>query len=472
MKTLDTQTAIDFSKGVWKAAILPVLFDYIRIQNKSQDFDSLWRQNGHMERAVLLIESWCRDQPIDGLKVEVVRLLERTPLLFLEIPATDGRQDTVLLYGHLDKQPECGEWRAGLSPWTPVLEGDRLYGRGGADDGYAVFASLAAVQILINQGVSHARIVIMIEAGEESGSPDLEAYIDHLAPRIGEPSLVICLDSGGESYDRLWTLTSLRGVVSGKLRVEVLREGRHSGYTSGVVPSSFRIVRQLLSRIENEQTGEVIVPELRTEIPPGRIAEAKATGAVLGDVLFADYPFVEGVVPVTRDPAEAIINRTWRPALTVPGADGLPAIKDAGAVLRPFTEVKVSVRIPPRVDYRVAGDALRRVLEAEPPYNARVTFTPGFNCPGWDAPPTADWLGQVMQNASLAYWGNSAMALGAGGAIPFMEMMGKKFPCQMMVSGVLGPDSNSHGPNEFLHVGYAERLTCVVAEVIAAHAAR
>ncbi|MET0663643.1 MAG: M20/M25/M40 family metallo-hydrolase, partial [Ilumatobacteraceae bacterium] len=244
--------------------IVPVLHDYIAIPNVSPVFDPDWRANGHMAEAVDLIAGWCRVQPIDGLTLEVVELDGRTPVILMEIPAVGAgsTDDTVLLYGHLDKQPEMEGWREGLGPWTPVLEGDRLYGRGGADDGYAAFASLTAIHAVQAAGGSHARCVVLIESSEESGSPDLPFYIEALADRVGTPSLVICLDSGCLDYDRLWVTTSLRGLVSGTLRVDIVTDGLHSGDVSGMVPSTFRIARMLLDRVEDAQTGAILVPEL------------------------------------------------------------------------------------------------------------------------------------------------------------------------------------------------------------------
>src|SRR3954466_11680952 len=279
MPTLDAARALQSSERIWEQEIVPALHEYIRIPNKSPAYEPKWQAN--MDRAVALIEGWCRKQPVAGLKLEVVRLPERTPVIFMEIPGESA--DTVLLYGHLDKHPEMTGWRQGLSPWTPVREGDKLYGRGGADDGYSSFASLAALRLVQEQKVPHARCVVLIEACEESGSTDLPAYIEHLAARIGKPSLVVCLDSGCGNYEQLWMTTSLRGLIAGNLRVEILSEGVHSGDASGIVPSSFRILRQLLSRVEDEQSGKILIEELHVAVPTERMAQAKATAAALGN---------------------------------------------------------------------------------------------------------------------------------------------------------------------------------------------
>ncbi len=478
-RTLQTADAAASADRIWETEILPALHEYIRIPNKSQSFDPQWREHGHMERAVALVEAWCRKQPIEGLSVEVQRLPGRAPVILMEIPASSGGTaaaapaDTVLLYGHLDKQPEMTGWRAGLSPWEPVQEGDKLYGRGGADDGYSAFASLAALRLLREQGVPHARAVVLIEAGEESGSPDLPAYIEALASRIGEPSLIVCLDSGCGNYEQMWATTSLRGGVMGTLRVDVLTEGVHSGSASGVVPSSFRILRSILSRVEDEKTGRVLVDGLHVEIPAQRRAQAEAAASALENEVVGSLPWVPGMRPVTDSVAELLLNRTWRPALSVTGVDGMPALGNAGNVLRPFTAVKLSMRIPPTANPKVAARLFKEALEKDPPYGARVEFQGSEGFTGWDAPPTAPWLDEAMQSASRAFFGKPAMSLGEGGSIPFMGMLGAKFPAaQFLITGVLGPQSNAHGPNEFLHIPTGKRLTCCVASVVAAHAQR
>ena len=469
MPTLDAPRALQSSQRIWDGEIVPALYEYIRIPNKSPAFDPRWQRN--MDRAVALIEGWCRKQPVAGLSVEVLRLENRTPVLFMEVPGQGN--ETVLLYGHLDKQPEMSGWRQGLSPWAPLREGDKLYGRGGADDGYASFASLAALRLVQEQNLPHARCVVLIEACEESGSTDLPAYITHLAPRIGKPSLVVCLDSGCGNYEQLWMTTSLRGMVSGNLRVEILNEGVHSGDASGIVPESFRILRQLLSRIDDEQTGKVKLDALQVQIPNERLKQARLTAEVLGDEVWNKFPFVQGARPVVSDKVEMILNRSWRPALAITGIEGLPALGSAGNVLRPFTACKISLRIPPRVDPAVATRAVKEALEKDPPSGARVTFEGEKASIGWDAPPLAQWLASSVDRASRSFFGKPPMGLGEGGSIPFMGMLGEKFPeAQFLITGVLGPGSNAHGPNEFLHLPTGVRLTACVASVIADHVGR
>lgn len=459
----------------FESSIVPTLIDYIRIPNKSPLFDAGWHQHGHMDKAVELLSGWAQAHVPAGASLEVVRLPGRTPVILIEVPATAEAtgDDTVVLYGHLDKQPEMAGWDEDKGPWIPLRIGDRLYGRGGADDGYAIFASLTAINAVRAQGAQHARCVVLIEACEESGSHDLPYYIEHLADRIGSPTLVICLDSGCGDYDRLWLTTSLRGVVSGELRVEVLREGVHSGDASGIVPSSFRIIRQLLDRLEDSTTGCVVPQDLYVEIPTERVEQAAKVAEILGNRIYENFPLVAGMRPADSDCAELFLNRTWRPALSVTGVAGIPPVDNAGNVLRPFTALKLSVRIPPTLDVNVAIARIKALLEADPPYGATVSFNGFEGGGGWNAPALAPWLMNALDQASGTHFGQEVAYRGEGGSIPFMGMLGKSFPhAQFMITGVLGPHSNAHGPNEFLHLPTAERLTACVADIIAVHSAR
>ncbi|MGQ0551970.1 MAG: M20/M25/M40 family metallo-hydrolase [Planctomycetota bacterium] len=465
--------------AAWRDRILPALTEYIRIPNESPAFDADWERHGHMERAVQHVATWCRAElrRLPGAQLHIERLAGRTPLIIIDVP---GRPDaaaagapTVLLYGHLDKQPPLGGWAEGLGPWTPVLRGERLYGRGGADDGYAAFASVTALAALAEAGQPYAHCVILIEACEESGSVDLPAHIEALGPRLGAPDLVICLDSGCGNYDQLWGTTSLRGLVTGTLTVETLREGVHSGDASGIVPSSFRIASQLLSRLEDGPSGVVSVPELQAEIPAERRQQAAAAVAELGVAVTGKYPFLPGVQPVGGAAAELVLNRTWRPALAVTGQAGLPPLQTAGNVMLPRTQLQLSMRLPPTCSGSEAAAAMKRVLERDPPYGARVRFEAHEPCTGWNAPPLATWLGRAVDEASRQSFGRPACWMGEGGSIPFMGMLGRRFPqAQFLITGVLGPESNAHGPNEFLHLPTAERLTTCVAQVLLAHQRR
>ncbi len=479
MTTLDSDTLVtDHVTRVWGDDVLPEICDYISIPNVSKAYEPEWKSLGHMDRAVEHVRRWCTGRKIANLSIEVVELPGLTPLIVMEVPpfgngSRHGSDDTVLLYGHLDKQPEMEGWRDGLGPWIPVIEGDRLYGRGGADDGYSAYASLLAIEAAQLAGWSHGRLVILIEASEESGSPDLPAYLDHLGDRIGSPSLVICLDSGCLDENRLWVTTSLRGLVSATLRVDVLAEGVHSGEASGIVPSSFRILRALLDRIEDSETGRVLIDAMHVEIPGDRRGEAEQTSLEFPEPLSSHYPFVDDTRPAVDDPVEQILAHTWRPTLSYVGADGLPSVARGGNVLRPYTALSLSFRLPPTCDPERALLALRGALESDTPYRARVTLSNAHGAPGWNAPSFEPWLADALERASTAAFGASWRAFGEGGTIPFMGMLGEKFPsAQFVITGVLGPGSNAHGPNEFLHIPTGRKITIAMAHVLRDHACR
>lgn len=467
--TLDPAALREHVAQSWRDSILPALFEFIRIPAKSPHFDADWESHGFLDQAVELAARWAKSTKIAGLQVEIVKLPGRTPTLFAEVPAfgDDAPDQVVLMYGHLDKQPEVTGWDQNKGPWEPVVEDGKLYGRGAADDGYAVFGSLGAIEALQAQGISHPRCVVLIETSEESGSPDLAAYVALLSERIGTPSLVVCLDSGAGDYDRMWLCTSLRGNVTGDLRISTVSEGIHSGDASGIVPSSFRVARTLLDRVEDSATGEVTVDVLRAEVPSDRQAQAKAVAEVLGDEVHSKYPFQSGVLPMGEGAVERILSRTWAPTLSVTGAGGLPAIADAGNVLRPETSLKLSFRLAPTTDPDAALAAIKQTLEADPPYGAHVSFENADAATGWNAPPFAPWLDEAIQESSQAFFGTGAVSLGEGGTIPLMGLLGESFPeAQFVITGVLGPGSNAHGPNEFLHLEMAERLTACVAWIV------
>jgi acetylornithine deacetylase/succinyl-diaminopimelate desuccinylase-like protein len=453
----------------WQDTIVERLKTYVRIPAKSPMFDPDWERNGYIDAAVTLIADWCRLQPIPDMRVEVRRLPGLTPVVLVDVPG--DLPGTVLLYGHCDKQPEFTGWLPGLGPWEPVIRDGKLYGRGGADDGYAAFSSLAAITALKEQRVPLPRCVVLIEASEESGSVHLPAHLKALGDALGDPSLVVCLDAEAGNYDQVWCTTSLRGNLTGELRVRMLEEGVHSGMGTGIAATPFRIAQQLLARLENAVTGDILLDELQVNIPPDRRAQITTAAAVLGPAIAGKIPFSKGAQPVSNDPVELLINSTWRATLAVTGADGLPPIKSAGNVLLPEVAFKLSLRLPPTTDAKRAATAVRATLERDPPYGARVQFTASSGAAGWNAPPFAPWLEESISAASREVFGREAVSIGGGGTIPFMGMLGEQFPkAQFFITGVLGPQSNAHGPNEFLHIDYARKLTGCVALVLADHA--
>jgi acetylornithine deacetylase/succinyl-diaminopimelate desuccinylase-like protein len=466
---MDLARLTSFINHTWDSSIIERLIAYVRIPNKSPMFDPEWESHGYMESAVTLMADWCRAQALPGARVEVRRLPGRTPLLLVDVPGE--LPGSVLLYGHLDKQPEFTGWLPGLGPWEPVLREGKLYGRGAADDGYAVFSSLTAIAALKAQQVKLPRCVVLIEACEESGSVDLPVHLAALGDFLGEPALVVCLDAECGNYQQVWCTTSLRGNLVGTLRVRVLTEGVHSGMATGIAPTPFRILEQLLARIENPVTGDLLLEELHVPLPKDRRTQAGAAAQVLGAEVAGKLPWAQGVQAVSNDPTELIINSTWRATLAVTGADGLPPVGSAGNVLLPELAVKLSLRLPPTCDAARATEAVRRALEQQPPYHAQVSFEAGSATGGWNAPAFAPWLEESITRASEAVYGRAAVHIGCGGTIPFMGMLGERFPrTQFFITGVLGPHANAHGPNEFLHIDYAKKLTACVSLVLQDHA--
>ena len=450
----------------WDNKIVPTLIEYIKIPNKSPSFDPDWEKHGHMDRVLDLAVKWTEKNKPDGSVITIKKSPGRTPLLLLDIPGT--KDGNILMYGHLDKQPEMEGWNEDLGPWKPVIKDEKLYGRGGADDGYALFASVASVKALKEQNIDHPRILVLIEFSEESGSPDLPHYMDLCADIIGAPDLVICLDSGAGDYKRFWTTTSLRGLIGLKMKVEVLREGVHSGGASGHVPSSFRIARSLLSRLEDEKTGEILIDELNTEIPDYRIEETKNLVSILNNEVVEEFPWKDNMKPSTNDNVEGVLRRTWKPAVSIVGVDGMPSTANAGNVLRPYTTLQLSMRIPPTANAKKAVQAMKKTLSENIPYDATVELQFEKAGEGWNAPESEPWLLEAIDKASKEYFGQMACSMGEGGSIPFMGMLGKQFPeAQFVITGVLGPQSNAHGPNEFLHIPFAKRLTCCISSIIA-----
>jgi acetylornithine deacetylase/succinyl-diaminopimelate desuccinylase-like protein len=460
---------------LWDSAVLPSLKELVAIPALSPGFDPEWAGNGHLDAAVNHMRDWALGQDLPGVRIDVERLPDRSPLLLIDVPATPGARDqgTVLLYGHLDKQPPMDDWGPGLGPWTPVERDGRLYGRGSVDDGYAGYAALVAVLAARENRGAHARCVVLLETGEESGSPDLPAYLDHLGSRLGQVSLVICLDSGAADYERMWLTTSLRGMTQVAVTVRVLESGQHSGVASGVVPSSFRILRLLLDRLEDSATGMIRLSELHTRIPEDRLREARETTAALPGMLADVFPLAAGTEVTTDDDTELLLRRTWRPTLSVVGADGWPPVADAGNVLRASTTLALSLRLPPTADSAAALKAVRRVLTTDVPYGAVVELTRDEHADGWNAPDFAPWLTEALDELSPPVFGNRWRTLGEGGSIPFMGLLHATYPeAQFVVTGALGPDSNAHVPDESLHLAFAAKITTAVAGVLDAHARR
>jgi len=452
---------------------LDALRAFSEIPSLSPMFDAEWAKNGYLEEAAQLLASWARERQLASVDVEIHRLVGRTPTLVVTVDSTAGEGDTVILYGHLDKQPPLGDWSEGLAPFVPVRRGDRLYARGVSDDGYALFSALSAIEAMEANGIAHGRCVVLIEASEESGSSDLEAYLDALADHLGDVELLICLDAGALTYDRLWVTTSLRGVVNVQVTVEVLEQGQHSGSVSGIVPSSFRLLRELLDRVEDATTGDVLVEEMWATIPAADSKSAHDIAEEFGDVVARELPTIKGLELMGANAQERLLRRTWYPTLSVIGMGGIPSPDIAGNVLRPFTTAVLSFRLPPSVDVDVAGAAVVRLLTSDAPSNAKVSVHIDSSGNGWVAPELAPWLEPALEQASLDAFGRSVGFTGEGGSIPFLNSLAKRYPgVQFVATGVGGPQSNAHAIDEMLDLPTAVGVTNAVITVLQAHATK
>eukprot|EP01061_Rhynchopus_euleeides_P016339 TRINITY_DN27617_c0_g1_i1.p2 TRINITY_DN27617_c0_g1~~TRINITY_DN27617_c0_g1_i1.p2 ORF type:complete len:498 (+),score=227.86 TRINITY_DN27617_c0_g1_i1:43-1494(+) len=460
----------------WDASIQPALIEYLKIDNQSPSYDPEERTNGKTEKAMKVLIDWAQQAGLEGAEFVHLEEPNRTPFLLIDIKATEGyHAKTHLMYGHMDKQPPMDDtapgWDEGLGPYTPVIRDGKLYGRGGADDGYAIFGAVAAVRTLQKQGLPHGHVVIVIEACEESGSFDLMHYIEKIKDRIGDVDLVTCLDSGTLDYETMYLTTSLRGAAGGKLSVSLLTEGVHSGIASGILPDSFRVARILLDRIENTTTGEFLIPEIVGTIPDEVKEGLKYLDADPEVKRISSSLPAHPSVQFGASESVLALRNTWMPTLTVTGADGMPSCSNAGNVLRKETSLFLSIRLPPTVNPVKATEALEKELTRDPPFGARVVFEPEFSGPGWAAPKLAPWTQRLFNAASKAGYARPIAVTGIGGSIPFMGMLGEMFPAaQFCVTGILGPKSNAHGPNEFLHIDYTKKLLVSLTRLVWGHA--
>ncbi len=456
-----------FIEKTWDDSAIPALKEYISIPAVSPSFAKDWKETGTLMNVLKLARSWCNDMELENSTIQIIADDDKTPILLIEIAATNsGNKDTTLLYGHLDKQPPGKGWDDNKGPWTPVIENNRLYGRGSADDGYAVFTAITAIKALQVHKIPHGRCVILIETCEESGSFDLEYYLEKYQQKIGTPRLIICIDSGCGDYERLWITTSLRGTIFGELEAKILTQNVHSGM-SGMAASSFRILRQVLDRVEDSKTGEFLLKEFYGQIPKKRLEQIHQTAKLSGEKIISDIPLVEGAVPMSQDPVELIINSTWKPMISYIGATGIPPVEEAANALRESTKLLLSIRTPPNVETIAASKALKNILEQDPPYGAEISIKILKHANGWEMPDMGNALKKRVNESSAMCFNEETAYSGEGGSIPFMTLLSKKYPSsKFIITGVLGPQANAHGPNEFLHIPYVKKLTLALANII------
>lgn len=462
------QSLMSRSDEIWEDSILPSLSEFIEIKALSPLFEPKWAEIGELDKTIDLFCNWLDDQGILGMKYETHRIDGKSPVLLVTVDGTGPGE--VIFYSHLDKQPSKPElWSDGLHPLKAVRRDPWLYGRGTIDDGYGGYLCATSVRLLQEAGIPHPRCTFLIETCEESGSFDLPPYLDALTGELGNPDMIVVMDSGGPDYDHIWMTEALRGLVSGTLSVKVSHEGIHSGNSGGSIPSSFRIIRELLDRVEDSKTGEVLIPEMHVEIGEDVQDKAKALAEVVGGSIWEQFPTVDTLVPVASTTEEMIIAMNWEPTLCVIGVDGIPPVQVAGNVLRTNTDLKLSFRIPPGVDSEGVISIVKEILEDEPPFGAEVSFTPDSCADGFHAPPLQGKVRDAIHESSLSLTGLPPLATWTGGTIPFMAMMQRKYPEAMFLcTGASGPGNNAHGPDEKLHIPSSKRLTVVLSSTISA----
>ena len=466
--TLDLGQLMDRSEEIWEGSILPSLSDFIEIKALSPLFEPDWAEMGELDATIDLFCEWLDAQGIAGMSYEKHRIGELSPVLIVTIEGTGPGE--VIFYSHLDKQPSKPElWSEGLHPLKAVRRDPWLYGRGSVDDGYGGYLCATSVRLLQEAEVPHPRCTMIIETCEESGSFDLPPYLEALTEQLGNPDMVVVLDSGGPDYDHVWMTEALRGLVSGTLSVKVSHEGIHSGNSGGSIPSSFRIQRILLDRVEDSSSGKVLIPEMHVDIPEQIREKAMALREIVGDSIWEQFPTVDTLRQASETTEDMIVAMNWEPTLSIIGADGIPSVQDAGNVLRTNTDLKLSFRIPPGVDSESAIARAKVILEEDPPYGAEVTFTPDSCADGFHAPPLDGPISEAIQEASMELTGLPPLATWTGGTIPFMSMMQGKYPEAMFLcTGTSGPGNNAHGPDEKLHIPSSKRLTVALSATIAA----
>ena len=411
---LDLGNLMDRSDEIWEQSILPSLSDFIEIKALSPLFEPDWANLGELDATIELFCKWLDEQGISGMSYETHRIDDLSPVLLVTIEGTGPGE--VIFYSHLDKQPSKPElWSEGLHPLRAVRRDPWLYGRGSVDDGYGGYLCATSIRLLQEAGAPHPRCTLIIETCEESGSFDLPPYLEELTDQLGDPDMVVVMDSGGPDYDHVWMTEALRGLVSGTLSVKVSHEGIHSGNSGGSIPSSFRIQRILLDRVEDSDSGRVLVPEMHAEIPEEVREKAAALAGIVGNSIWEQFPTVDSLRQASETTEDMIVAMNWEPTLSIIGADGMPSVQVAGNVLRTNTDLKLSFRIPPGVDSEVAIASAKKILEEDPPYGAEVTFTPDSCADGFHAPPLEGAISDAIHDASMELTGLPHWLLGPGG---------------------------------------------------------
>eukprot|EP01134_Creolimax_fragrantissima_P007648 CFRG7648T1 len=465
MDATKTQAFVDKH---FQEKFVDTLSGFIKIPNCTPAFDADYLTNGHIQTAIKYILDFTDSLKIPGLTHSVYDDESRPPMVCIVYPG-EVKQN-VMIYGHLDKQPFMeGRWSEGLDALTPVIRDNKLYGRGSADDGYSVLAALLSIQAAREQGVPLPRICILLETEEESGSENLLYLMEQAQVKeaLGKPDICICLDSETADYDKIWVTSSLRGLAACNLKIEVMESGQHSGLAGGIVPETFTIARQLLDRLEDSTTG-VVVDEFNSQPDDKKRNEAKEVAEYHGSSLFTNFKLLEGVSAMSEhDLAQMYLQNVWYASLSVTGGCGLPDVSDAGNVLRPWTQLRVGIRLPPNVNGHDAAKKLEEVLTKDPPYGCKISVTGLQGGNGFCTKPFPIYLNDSIRDASMAFFGQAHSSFGIGGSIPFLSELGQKYPeAQIIPMGAMGPDCNAHNPDESIDLPYAKKFVCFLSHLL------
>jgi acetylornithine deacetylase/succinyl-diaminopimelate desuccinylase-like protein len=367
------------------------------------------------------------------------------PAVLATRAAKNGRP-TVLLYAHHDVQPPGQDEDWDTPPFEPTVRGDRLYGRGAADDKAGVMAHIAAVRSLVSatDGDIDLGLALFIEGEEEFGSRSFATFLTENREALSADAIVVA-DSNNWDITTPAITTALRGNVTLKLTVSTLAHASHSGMFGGAVPDAMMATILLLGTLYAPD-GSVAVAGLTSHDAP--------TPPYEEDALRQETGLLDGVSPIGHG---TILSRIWsQPALTVTGIDA-PTVANASNTLSPTVSVQISVRIAPGQSAQEAAGFIQTHLEDNVPFGAHIIID-DLDTGEPFLVDTGGWAVAETRQAMTAGWGVEPVDIGVGGSIPFIADLVREFPeAQILVTGVEDPDSRAHSPNESLHLGVFKR---------------
>ncbi|CAI2368334.1 unnamed protein product [Moneuplotes crassus] len=462
---MDTEKSKKFIEDNFQSMFLDPISEFIKVPNLTPSFDPEFQTNGLIEQAIDNVKGYAESMDIPGLKFHVHNEEGRAPMALIEIPG-NGKKN-IMVYGHLDKQPHMEGWTEGTGPTTPTIIGDKLYGRGSTDDGYVSFATLTAVKNILDQGQEIPRIVLVLEAEEESGSKDLVYLLEKCKDIIKTPDVCLCCDSGALDYKTLWLTSSLRGSMGMNVKVSIAKDAFHSGICGGAMPETFRIANNLLDRLEDPITKRM--EKFEVEIEDRFKEEAKNIVGLVGTDLYKDFKLLEGCRPIHHDNLEEMyLNINWRPALAVCGADGLPTLSKAGNVVRASTSLRLKIRLPPSLDAKEMCDEVVKTLSEDVPFGAKIEFDDVSSGSGWVMKDLKEETSKAIHESSEEFYEKKAGLYGIGGSIPFLKTLEGIYPeTEILAMGVGGNDCNIHAPDETLDIPYMKKFIPTLSHILA-----